>query len=513
MSCPHFGRDPVRVGTAPRPPRFGASRRATDSALTALFVPSPLPHAALAVLALAAGAGAQQNIAVTAQNTPSLSSLSDALASAGLVATLSGPGPFTVFAPVNTAFAKLPAGLVTMANSKLSPTLTLHVVSGPPIYAANITNVNPTPANPLNVVTVNGDLLNVTVEGGFVYLNGYAKVITADIVCSNGIVHLVDFVIMPNVVSLVDVAVAANLSTLVSVVTAAGLAPTLSAQNVKNAFTVLAPSNAAFAALNSANPNLFSWVTASKNVAALAAVLKYHVVAGGVFSRSLTNGQVIPTLNGLSVTASVGSSVTFSDVQNPPTVATVISADNAAFNGVAHVIDKVLLPTGLTYPTQDVVAVATGAGLSSLVDALSFANITSALQAPAGPFTVLAPNNAAFAKIPANTYNASQLATVLQYHVIPGRLYAADLKDGQVLKTLTGQTLTVSIAGAVVKFTGAGSSATVVTPDVDSSNAAVHVIDTVLVPFAPAPPRNGAASMAVGLAAAVAAATAVVLSL
>jgi len=80
----------------------------------------------------------------TAQATPALSSLVAALTSANLAATLSGPGPFTVFAPVNAAFSKLPAGLLANVADKLTPTLTLHVVAGPPIYAANITGLNPT---------------------------------------------------------------------------------------------------------------------------------------------------------------------------------------------------------------------------------------------------------------------------------------------------------------------------------------------------------------------------------
>ena len=246
--------------------------------------------------------------------------------------------------------------------------------------------------------------------------------------------HLIDTVIEANVVSLVDVAVSAGLSTLVSVVTSAGLAPTFSSVSAKGAFTLLAPTNAAFTALSTANANLFSWVTASKNVASLVTVLQYHAAAGAVFSRSLTNGQQITMLNApQKVTVGIaGSVVTFSDSQATPTVATVTSADNAAYNGVAHVIDKVLLPTGLPWATlTDAVAVASAnPQLSSLVSALTAANLVSALQAPAGPFTILAPVSGAFVGL-SDKYSATTLASILKLHVILGRFYAADLQNGE----------------------------------------------------------------------------------
>ena len=203
--------------------------------------------------------------------------------------------------------------------------------------------------------------------------------------------------------------------------------------SAKGAFTLLAPTNAAFTALSTANANLFSWVTASKNVASLVTVLQYHAAAGAVFSRSLTNNQVIPMLNAQTVKVGIaGSVVTFSDNQATPTVATVTSADNAAYNGVAHVIDKVLLPTGLPWATlPDAVAVASAnQQLSSLVSALTAANLVTALQAPAGPFTILAPVSGAFVGL-SDKYSATTLTSILKLHVIIGRFYAADLQNGE----------------------------------------------------------------------------------
>ena len=449
---------------------------------------------------------------------PALGSLVSALTTAGLVSALQMPnGPFTVFAPVNAAFAKLPASLLTDV-AKLTATLKLHVVPGR-LYAADVIAVAAS-ATPY-LTTLNGDVLNVTTVGATVYLNGYAAIVTTDVDASNGVAHLIDTVVEANVVSLVDVATAAGLSTLVSVVTAAGLAPTFANVNGKGAFTLLAPSNAAFAALSTSNANLYSWVTASKNVASLSAVLQYHARAGGaVFSRSLTDGQVVTMLNTQTLKVGIaGAVVTFTDNQTPtPTVATVTSADNAAYNGVAHVIDKVLLPTGLPWAslTDAVAVVSADPALGSLVSALTTASLVAALKAPAGPFTILAPVDGAFVGL-SDKYSAAETVNILKFHVIIGRFYAADLKNGTVLNTLFGQTLTVSVNGATVAFvSGSGSTTTVLVADMDSSNAAIHVVDTVVIPpnTTPiTPSKGGASANALSLACALVAIVAAALAL
>ena len=449
---------------------------------------------------------------MTAVATPALSSLVAALDAASLSGALNGTANYTVFAPVNTAFAAYPAALT--AGAKLAPTLLFHVVPGV-FFAADVLAAGAAGLPTLNTASGN---LTFAVDNTVPYVNGFSAITSTNITCSNGVVHLVNAVIMPNVVSIVDVAVANNLTTLVSVVTSAGLAPTFANVGTRAAFTVLAPSNAAFTALSTANANLFSWVTASKNVASLTTVLQYHALAGAVFSRSLTNGTNVTMLNGQTLKVGVaGATVTFTDNQATPTVATVVAADNAAYNGVAHVLDKVLLPTGLPYPSVDAVAfVSANTGLSNLVAALTNANLVSALQAPAGPFTVLAPNNAAFVSI-SNKYTALELVSILKFHVIVGRFYAADLKNGAVLTTLLGQTLTVSVNGAVVQFvSSSGSTTTVLTADGDTSNAAVHIVDTVVIPSNTPPvnpSKNGASAAAAGLSAALAVCVAAAMSL
>ena len=126
---------------------------------------------------------------------------------------------------------------------------------------------------------------------------------------------------------------------------------------------------------------------------------------------------------------------------------------------------------------------------TTLLTALKAAGLAEQAKAK-GPFTVFAPDNAAFAKLPAGTVdnllkpaNKKQLTKILTYHVVPGNVMAADLKDGQTIKTVQGESLTVSLEGGTVTIRDAkGGSATVTTPDIKATNGTVHSIDAVLMP-------------------------------
>jgi uncharacterized surface protein with fasciclin (FAS1) repeats len=136
---------------------------------------------------------------------------------------------------------------------------------------------------------------------------------------------------------------------------------------------------------------------------------------------------------------------------------------------------------------QDVVALAQDTrDLSTLVTAVSTAELVDTLQGE-GPFTVFAPTNAAFQKLGDEQVqsllepeNRDQLTKILTYHVVPGRLTAAELSDGQKLETVAGETLPVEVDGGTVMV----GDASVVQPDVEASNGVVHVIDGVLTPTA-----------------------------
>jgi uncharacterized surface protein with fasciclin (FAS1) repeats len=135
-----------------------------------------------------------KDIVDTAVSAGSFKTLTTALAAAGLVETLKGKGPFTVFAPTDEAFAKLPAGtvesLLKPANKqKLTAILTYHVVAGN-VKAADVIKLS-------SAKTLNGKLVTIKTVGGKVLING-ATVVKADIAATNGTIHVIDTVLMPN---------------------------------------------------------------------------------------------------------------------------------------------------------------------------------------------------------------------------------------------------------------------------------------------------------------------------
>lgn len=171
----------------------------SDSKTETISTPAPVDTSAEAPVDTSAettettmAAEAGDIVAVAAGN-PDFSTLVAAVTAAGLVETLQGAGPFTVFAPNNEAFAALPAGLVDKLllpenKDTLVKILTYHVVSGK-VMAADVTAGD--------VPSVEGSNITVAVEGGTVTLNGSSKVIATDVAASNGVIHVIDAVILP----------------------------------------------------------------------------------------------------------------------------------------------------------------------------------------------------------------------------------------------------------------------------------------------------------------------------
>ncbi len=146
---------------------------------------------ALALAPAAAGTHATKDVVDTAVAAGDFTTLAKALQTAGLVETLKGAGPFTVFAPTDDAFAKLPAGALDALlkdKAKLTAVLTYHVVPGK-VMAADVVKLD-------SANTVNGKSVKIKVAGGTVMVDG-AKVIKTDIKCSNGVIHVIDSVILP----------------------------------------------------------------------------------------------------------------------------------------------------------------------------------------------------------------------------------------------------------------------------------------------------------------------------
>jgi transforming growth factor-beta-induced protein len=281
---------------------------------------------------------------------------------------------------------------------------------------------------------------------------------------------------------IVDVATGAGqFTTLLAAAQAAGLVDALKAPGP---ITVFAPTDAAFASLLAKLGVTPAQLLA--NVPLLTAVLKYHVVPGKVLSTDLQSTQSPTTLSGLQmlVTKDAGG-VTINGY------AKVVSADVAASNGVIHVVDSVLLPfvQGAPATSSDtIVDVASKAGsFTTLLAAAQAAGLVDALKAP-GPITVFAPTDAAFATLIRRLHttpekllaNKALLTKVLTYHVVAGRITAADLKRGRnVVTTLNGRKIVVvkTSKGVTVNRT-----AKVTTADIGASNGVIHVINRVLVP-------------------------------
>lgn len=413
---------------------------------------------------------AQQTITQTAIGNSDLTSLvAYLIASPGnLVAALNGTKQYTVFAPVNSGFSAAPVPGLALSGTNLSYTLTYHVVEGS-FNAAAVLAAG-------SLTTLNGDKITFSTILGNNYVNSYSKITTADVLCSNGYVHLVDTVIEPNITSLLTVAsTTPPLSTLLSLAAAQGLGPTLSNVATKNALTVIAPVNTAFATL-STSKLFYDWLTNAKNTASLTNVLTYHVIPSGVFSFQLVNGAKVPTVNGQNLTVSVaGSVVKFLDGKG--NAATVNIANVAAYNGVAHVVDTVLIPTTPYDSLKDILTTAVSAGLTQLAGALTAAGLIPALSNTSGPFTVFAPLDPAFGKYPVGSLSGPDLVRTLKYHVIPSRIYSSALAATQTVTTLSGDTLTITKDANGVRINGY---ATVTTADVDCTNGVVHLIDTVI---------------------------------
>ena len=434
---------------------------------------------------------ATKDIVDTAVGAGTFGTLATALQAAGLVETLKGRGPFTVFAPTDAAFAKIPSATLNALladKQKLTEVLTYHVVGGR-IPAATVLTLNGKAAT-----TVNGAGIAIAVSGGKVVLNGNVNVTAVDIAATNGVIHVIDSVLLPPgfvlpaaapttttkpvLKDIVDTAVAAgSFKTLAAALTAAGLVDTLKGAGP---FTVFAPTDAAFAKIPKADLDA---ILADKKK--LTEILTYHVVAGRVPASTVVqlDGTKVTTVNGATVSVKVSNGkVILNETVN------VTATDIAASNGIIHVIDSVLLPPAASTPVVagTIIDVANRAGsFKALLTAVEAAGLTSTLQG-AGPFTVFAPTDAAFNLLPPGTLETllkpeskATLTKILTLHVLAGRFPASVIvRDHAVITTLNGQKLPVSVRNGRV-FIG---NALVQVTDIAASNGVIHVIDTVLLP-------------------------------
>ena len=401
-----------------------------------------------------------KSIAAIASADPQFSILVEALTKADLATTLSQPGTYTVFAPTNAAFTALftqlgVSGIDQLSGDALRPILLYHVL-GTKAVSSGLSSGYVSTLSP----AVGGRFVSLKVDvASGVKLNSASNVTAADIQASNGVIHVIDKVLLPPTVA--DLAVAnSSFTTLVSALSGAGLVPALS--DPKATLTVFAPTNDAFAQLSSVPEDLKP-------------ILLYHVLGSTVYASQVATGYA-KTLsaymtNPMDIYINTASGVKINNS------ASVVLADVVGTNGVIHIIDKVLLP-----PTVVGIALNNSA-FTTLVSAVVKAGLAETLGT-AGPFTVFAPTNDAFTALftalgvsGVDALTAEQLTPILLYHVVSGNNVSSGLMNGNI-PTLQGTNISVNVGKGVVL----NGNTNVIIADVQGSNGVVHAIDKVLIP-------------------------------
>ena len=271
-----------------------------------------------------------KNIVETAIDNGNFETLVAAVTAADLVDTLSDENSeFTVFAPTDEAFAALDSAtltnLVENDTTNLTKILTYHVL-GSAVMSTDI-------SDGMRAETVQGKYIEITIIGDDVYIDN-AMVSIVDIECSNGVIHVIDAVIMPKD-NIVETAIAGRFDTLVTAVLAADLQGTLGDESAQ--FTVFAPTDEAFAKLPKGTvENLLK----EENRDKLKAILTYHVVPGKVTADQVVKLHEAKTVQGGSVAIKTDSGSVMIDN------AKVLKTDIHASNGVIHIIDSVIIPKG-----------------------------------------------------------------------------------------------------------------------------------------------------------------------
>jgi uncharacterized surface protein with fasciclin (FAS1) repeats len=408
-------------------------QRKLATALIALLMISVLPTNATA--------DSTEDIPTNAAATGVHDSLVAALAHAGLVDTLAGEGPFTVFAPTDQAFADAGIDLSTFdndeANATLVDILTYHVVSGS-VMSSDLVDAATTDA-------LNGDKLSFTVGASEVKVND-AVVTTANVEASNGIIHIIDKVLIPPVdIYVSDGSMEAPYFQFFSDDAGANLVTELDIG-----------SNYKFQRLS--NPSAHP----------------FYLGDSGYNTDSSDNLIV------------VGDGTSTTGISDDESFTLFFRDGFSAYDTLSYfcTVHSNMISTFDLTVSADIPTVAAGTGIhDSLVTALTAANLVTTLQGE-GPFTVFAPTDDAFAAAGIdlnssfNNEEITQLADILTYHVVSGQVLASDLSDGMVAPTVYpgNLTFTVNSDGVMVN------DANVISANVPASNGVIHVIDKVLMP-------------------------------
>ena len=404
-----------------------------------------------------------------------LSDLQDALELVDLDQALNEPGDYTLFAPINSAFNAMPIKLYSPAwKLHLEAFLLYHLLGDSAIETSDL-------AVGVELTTVEGSTLEVTETDPTVVLNGNAQITVEDTVASNGVLHIMNRLLLPPYVTTnVGQVTAAmeNLSILTGLLNDNNL---MAALAVEGPITLLAPVDSSFSKVP------ISVILDDMSDEARVQVLSYHVIPQLITTKQMVNGATFTTLNGATVTIM---NVTVGDAsQLRINDASIVQANTLANNGIIHFIDTVLIPflgeqeettTDATDNATEVVRMTileildNNEEFSTLAQALRITGLDAPLS-DGGPFTVFAPNDFAFGSLPSDLMDGlspEQLTSVLTYHVVPGIYLLDDLVANLELTTVQGSTITIT----------SSFESTIMDPNIMASNGVVHIVDVVLIP-------------------------------
>ena len=448
------------------------------------------------------------NIVSIAQATPSLSILVEALSMyPDLVSALSADGSFTVFAPTNDAFAALlgvigQSDLNDIPEDVLERVLKYHVIAGSALMSTDLSD-----GQEAATFLSADDKITVGINGMSVYIDN-AMVTAANVEASNGIVHIIDEVLVPaQELSIVNTIVEPayfnkDFSILTAAVIKAELLSTLIDGQAN--YTLFAPNNAAFA---KAGINSLDGLSKED----LTPILAYHAIDGEVFGDGLpATGSAVTTLGG-DFYLSINSSGAYINGTSMVTAATLAGGALDYDNGVVHLIDRTLVPA-----TDNIVSIAVAASQAS--EGAEFGQLVAALTAVEndgttdalvtilsgeGSFTVFAPTDAAFQSLYTSAgvadFNAlvdavgiGTIETVLKYHVLAGNVFSSDIPNALSgnpsveLTPLAGGKFTLNSDLTITDTDGAlgigTAAASIVDTDIFGTNGVIHVIDQVILP-------------------------------
>lgn len=387
--------------------------------------------------------------------------LEAAVLAAQLDETLSGDGPFTIFAPTDDAFAALPEGtidaLLADPQGTLTDILLYHAVSG----SALSTDLE----DGQTIATINGKEVTIGINMDGIFINN-AMVTVADLQADNGVVHVINTVLLPPPSTVVEIIQESpDHTVLETALLAAGLDVALSGEGP---FTIFAPTDAAFGVLT---PEVLDQLLADPT-GDLTTILQYHASNASIASTDLSDRLIGTSINGYDYLITINTMGAFVND------AMITAADLIGSNGIVHVIDAILIPS----TTASVLL--NSEDFSILSDALEGTGLIANLADLETRTTLFAPSNEAFAALPEDILATliedpeGKLTDALLYHVTAERTFSDQLSDGQELSTLLGQTTEVSITEEGVFI----NNAQVIITDFFTGNGLIHAIDAVLLP-------------------------------